>query len=94
MFEVDGEGSSTTIQTASIERNLGSVAFQILLVTDGGVASLLNSTILSNNPVEVRPMYFLVFVVLGFGSVDGKADNEHSEDVIVASHCDRLAFLF
>jgi hypothetical protein len=54
MFEVDGEGSSTTIQTATIERNVGSMAYQILLVTDGGVASLLNSTIRSNNPVEVK----------------------------------------
>lgn len=60
IFEVAGEGSSTTIQTAAIERNLGSMAYQILLVSDGGVASLLNSTISFNIPVEVRQVYWSI----------------------------------
>jgi hypothetical protein len=67
IFEVDGEGSATTIQTAMIEGNVGSAAYQILLVTDGGVASLLNSTIRFNNPVEVRSVNLrYLWVVLGW----------------------------
>jgi hypothetical protein len=53
MFDVVGEGSSTRIEDAVIERNTGAMAYQIFRITDGAKGSLLNSTIRLNNPVEV-----------------------------------------
>lgn len=53
MFEVIGEGSTTFIQKTVIEGNIGAMAYQIFRITDGAEGKLLNSTIISNSPVEV-----------------------------------------
>jgi hypothetical protein len=52
MFQVVGDGSTTYIENAVIERNVGTMAYQILRITDGGEGELFNSTIRQNNPVE------------------------------------------
>jgi hypothetical protein len=54
MFEADGKGSKTTLANAIIEKNTGAMAYQIFRITDGAEGTLRNSTIRSNNPVEVR----------------------------------------
>lgn len=53
MFEANGEGSTTLIQSTIIERNTGAMAYQIFRITNSAEGSLRNSTIRSNIPVEV-----------------------------------------
>jgi hypothetical protein len=52
IFEVNGEGSSTTVENAVIERNIGNMPYQVLRIVDGAEGKLLNSTIRQNDPVE------------------------------------------
>lgn len=54
MFQATGDSSSTSLQSSTIERNIGTNAYQIMRITDGAVATVQRVTVRQNIPVEVR----------------------------------------